>query len=175
MSYDPTTLQCGDVLLMVRHSPLWTPDGLLDAGIAVSTVNPFDHSALAVEQNGQLVIVEALWHVTVSPLDKYALDGWAFHTHLTPVQQTQLSQAALSTVGQRYGVVQVLESFLRDDIHVDLHPVLDPQHLDCSGLVNWAFQQAGYAITQASVPSPADLSYSVALAGNRPWQPTGPT
>lgn len=171
--YTPERLQCGDVLLMTRHSALWTPDGLLDEGIAVSTVNPFDHSALVVEQNGQLVIVEALWHVTVSPVDKYTLDGWAYHTNLTPEQQASLSHAALSKVGQRYGVIQVLESFLRDDIHIDLHPVLDPQHLDCSGLVHWAFQQVGYAITHAPVPSPADLSYSVALDGKRPWREEG--
>ena len=169
MSYNPATLHCGDVLLMTRHSPLWTPAGALDAGIAVSTVNPFDHAACVVEQDGQLVIVEALWHVTISPIDKYALDGWAYHPAITPEQQTALSQAALSKVGQRYGVIQVLESFLRDDIHIDLHPVLDPRHLDCSGLVVWAFHQARYRLTYAPVPSPADLSYSPLLRGPRPW------
>lgn len=169
MSYNPATLHCGDVLLMTRHSPLWAPAGALDGGITVSTVNPFDHSAVVVEKDGQLVIVEALWHVTVSPLDKYALDGWAYHTPLTPEQQAILSQVALSKVGQRYGVIQVLESFLRDDIHIDLHPALDPRHLDCSGLCAWTFQQAGYPLTYAPVPSPADLSYSPLLLGPRPW------
>lgn len=150
-----------------EHEPL--PNRLLDDGIAISTVNPFTHSALVVEQDGQLVIVEALWHVTVSPLDKYAATGWRFRTDLTPTQQGVLSNAALSKVGQLYGVASLWVGFLRDDLKIDIHPKLDPQHMDCSELVHWAFLQAGHRLTYAPRPSPADLSYSPRGHGPRPW------
>ncbi len=169
MAYRVEDLQCGDVLAMTRHSPLYTPDGALDTGITVSTVNPFDHTAIVVEQDGQLVIVEALWHVTISPLDKYVEDGWILRPRLTPDQDRLVSAAALSKVGQRYGIKPVLEDFLRDDLHWAVHTRIDPHHMDCSELVCWSLLQGGYRVTYAPDPSPADVSYSVAFDGPRPW------
>lgn len=169
MAYAVDQLQCGDVLAMTRHSPVLTPDGMLDAGITVSTVNPFDHTAIVVQQDGQLVIVEALWHVTISPLDKYTADGWILRPRLTATQQAQVSAAALSKVGQRYGLRAVAEDFIRDDLHIDIHPLIDPKHMDCSELVCWSLLQGGYRVTYAPDPSPADVSYSVAFDGPRPW------
>ena len=170
MSYNPTSLKVGDVLLMIRSHPIDSLPGLIDAGISTSTVNPFEHSALVVEQAGSLVLVEALLHVTVSPLDKYTQNGWAFSpTKWSSAHSQVVSQAALSKVGQFYGFSMVWQDFLRDDIHVDIHPRMDPHHLDCSGLVVWAFQQTGLTLTLAPVPSPADLSYSPILQGPRPW------
>ena len=169
MAYRVQDVRCGTILLMERHHPLLSGPGALDTGITVSTVNPFDHSALVVVQEGALVIVEALLHVTVSPLDKYVTDGWAFSVPLTGTQEAALSHAALSKVGQCYGVAMVWQDFLRDDLHVDVHPRLDPYHLDCSGLVVWSFAQAGVVLTHAPVPSPADLSYSPVPQGIRPW------
>lgn len=170
LSYDPATLKCGDVLLMVRAHPLDSLSGIVDAGISASTVNPFEHSALVVEEDGSLVLVEALLHVAVSPLDKYVSNGWRLSpTHLSAAKAQILSQAALSKVGQFYGIGMVWQDFLRDDLHLDIHPRIDPRHLDCSGLVVWAFQQAGKILTEAPVPSPADLSYSPILRGRRPW------
>lgn len=174
MSYSPASLRVGDVLLMVRDHPLDSWSGLIDTGISTSTVNPFEHSALVVEQNGSLVLVEALLHVTVSPLDKYTANGWALSpTNGSGRAHSQaLSHAALSKVGQFYGFSMVWQDFLRDDIHIDIHPRIDPHHLDCSGLVMWAFQQIGLTLTLAPVPSPADLSYSPILQGPRPWTQT---
>ncbi len=173
MSYDPTTLKCGDVLLMIRSHPLDSLPGIIDAGISASTVNPFEHSALVVEQNRRLVLVEALLHVTLSPLDKYTSNGWRFSpAKLSAATAQALSHAALSKVGQMYGFSMIWQDFLRDDIHIDIHPRLDPRHLDCSGLVVWAFEQVGRKLTEAPAPSPADLSYSPALRGPRPWTKT---
>lgn len=169
MGYAVGDLRCGDLLLMQRHTPILSANGLLDVGITVSTVNPFDHAAVVVRQNGRLVVVEALWHVAVSPLDKYTADGTIFRPHLTPPQQRTLSAALLSKVGQRYGLSMVWDDLLRDDLHIDVHPRLDPRHLDCSGLAVWGYSQADYPTTYAPVPSPADLSYSAAFTAQRPW------
>ncbi len=170
MSYDPVSLHPGDVLLMVRSRPLDSLPGVIDAGISVSTVNPFEHSAMVIEKNGTFVLVEALLHITISPLDKYVSNGWPLSpTNWTAAKTTALSHAAHSKIGQIYGFSMVWQDFLRDDLHIDIHPRLDPRHLDCSGFVVWAFRQAGVTLTEAPVPSPADLSYSPILRGPRPW------
>lgn len=170
MAYAVDQLLCGDLLLMRRANPVLSPDGLLDAGITASTVNPFEHAACVVSQNGRLVIVEALWHVTISPGDKYTANGTIFRpVAINVTQQRLFSEALLAKVGQRYGLSMVWDDFLRDDLHVDVHPRLDPKHLDCSGLADYGYQEAGYRVTYAPVPSPADLSYSVAFTADRPW------
>lgn len=169
MAYDPASLAPGDVILCLPppHEPLW--DRVLDDGIAISTVNPFTHSALVVAQHDQCIIVEALFRVTMSPCDKYRANGWLYHVDLTPAQRQALSQAALRKVGQLYGASMVWQDFLRDDLHLDIHPRLDPRHLDCSGFVAYCFAAAGVTLTYAPAPSPADLSYSPLLLGPRPW------
>lgn len=167
--YTPDEVHCGDVILVVPkiHQALW--DKVLNEGIQISTVNPFAHAAMVVRHHNQLTIAEALFRITLSPVDKYAQNGWRFSTSLSTVQEEHLSRAAITKVGQLYGASMVWEDFLRDDIHLDIHPKLDPRHLDCSGYVWWAFQQAGEVLTYAPVPSPADLSYSPRLHGPRPW------
>ena len=167
--YRTEDLRVGDVLAMTRSNPLWTPAGGLDVGIAVSTVCPFTHCAVIAEKDGQLVIVEALWHVTISPVDKYTDTGWILRPRLTADQQARFSAAPLSKVGQRYGLRAVAQDFLRDDVHIDLHPHIDPQHMDCSELAVWSLRQVDYRVTYAPAPSPADVGYSATLDGARPW------
>lgn len=169
MAYQADHLRGPGVLLMTppAHEPC--PDRILDDGIAVSTVSPFTHAALVVGTAGHLVLVEALWRITVSPLDKYAATGWYYPLTLTATQSRVLESAARSKIGQLYGLSVVWQDFVRDDLHVDLHPRLDPRHMDCSEFVVWSVRQAGVRLTYAPAPSPADLGYSVALRGPRPW------
>lgn len=169
MAYQASQLMGPGVLLMTPpgHEPL--PNRILDDGITVSTVNPFAHSALVVGEPGHLTMIEALWRVTESPLDKYEATGWYYPLTLSATQSRVLEAAAFSKMGQLYGASQIWESFLRDDVHIDIHPRLDPHHLDCSGLLCWICRQAGIRLTYAPVPSPADISYSPLLPGPRPW------
>ena len=169
MAYHAATLPGPGVLLMTspKTEPLW--DRLLDDGIAVSTVNPFTHSALVVGQPGRLRIVEALFRVTESPLDKYEATGWYYPLSPTASQSRMLEATAMDHMGQLYGASMVWQDFVRDDLHIDIHPRIDPAHLDCSGLVCLCCVQAGMPLTRAPVPSPADVSYSIRLPGPRPW------
>ena len=162
----------GDILLMTQSHDWHGLGSLLDEVIKWATVSPFEHTAFVIKnEQGQLVLAEALLHVTLSPLDKYTATGYVFHTNLTPSQQQTLSTTALSKVGQFYGWEMLLESAARDIAHIDWTPPLNPRMLDCSAFCAWTFEQAGHRLTWAPAPAPSDLSYSPTLIGPRPWDP----
>ncbi|MHB1670137.1 hypothetical protein [Thiomonas sp.] len=163
--YDPTTLAPGDVLLMTGR-PRLTLGGLLDAAIEWSTVSPFVHAAIVAEG----CMVEALWTVTRSPLDKYAGDGWAYRVQATPEQAQAACGWATDRVGQRYGIAELMDDALFDAAHIPLYGRVTPHRLTCSGLVSVAYQKAGINLTWHPFPSPADLSFSPLLLGPRPWK-----
>lgn len=166
MSYDPASLQPGDVLLMVGR-PTLTLGGLLDAAIEWATVSPFDHAAIV----GDGCIIEALWHVTQSPIDKYAGNGWAYRVEgAAPNQGLRAAAWAHTRIGRRYGVREILEDGARDILHIPLWPRVHPIRYTCSGLVAAAWRQAGVRLTWAPWPSPMDLAESPVLLGPRPWR-----
>ena len=160
----------GDVLLMTQSHQWHDLGSVLDEAIKWATVSPFEHAAFVVtNEQGDLVLAEALLHVTLSPLEKYTATGHVFHTNLSATQQRVLSAAARSKVGQFYGWEMLLQSAARDIAHIDWTPPLNPRQLDCSAFCEWAFEQAGQRLTWAPAPAPSDLSYSPVLAGPRPW------
>lgn len=158
-------------LLMTQTRPGWTLAGAVDIGITTATLTPFDHAALVVQSpSSDIVLVEALETVTVSPADKYKENGWLFSVpQMTPYQSRLVSQAALSKVGQFYGWQEVGIDAVRLFGHLRWTPPWDSRQLDCSGLVAWAFWEAGIVLSYAPFPSPADLANSGLPVGERPW------
>ena len=167
MAYRWTDLQPADVLLMEPNPSEGFLPHLLDLGISWATTSPFVHAAIVADGH----IVEALWHVTRSPLAKYEGSGWVFRPQATDAQKAQAIAWAETRVGQQYGLEALLEDAARDIAHIPLWPRLNPRSVTCSGLVAFAYEHAGYRLTAAPIPSPADLSYSPLLIGPRPWEP----
>ncbi|MDE2101532.1 MAG: hypothetical protein KGL39_30080 [Patescibacteria group bacterium] len=141
-------------------------DDILSAIIETAIVAPYSHLALV----GQGHLIEALYHVTRSSLDKYQSSGDVFRVSADGTQVGQAIAAAESKVGQPYGWQMVLEDAGRDLLHLPIHPRLDDKTLDCSGLIYWAWLKAGIVLTHAPVPTPADLVYSPLLLGKRRWE-----
>ena len=167
--YDPASLQPGDILLMqasAREGPLAR---LLDWAISRSEANPLVHTALV----GRGAIYDPLWHITISSLDRYAQNGWAFRVNATPEQKAAAVTWADAHLGQPYGVREILADAARYDLHIVLPSWYRwrPHRWTCSGFVTEAYRQAGVILTDAPAPSPADLSYSPLLVGPRPWEP----
>lgn len=165
--YSVGELQPGDVLLMVGRPEL-TLGGALDAGIEWATDSPFDHACIV----GEGELIEALWRVSVSPLNKYASNGWAYRVEATDAQKTAAVAWMKARFGQTYGVKDILADAARDILHLPLWPANSPrakQRYTCSGLVTAAYASAGVMLTYAPWPSPADLSFSPLLVGKRPW------
>jgi cell wall-associated NlpC family hydrolase len=159
--YDPAEVRVGDVILVERGR--WD---LLGALIDWATVSPFCHAAIA----GDGHVIEALWHVVQSPLDKYAGGGWLFRTVASDAQRQAAAGWAGSHVGQLYGLAELLDDAGRDVFHLPLWPRARPRRFTCSGLVHAAYRAAGVLLTFAPWPSPMDLACSPLLLGDRPWQ-----
>ena len=114
--YHPDDLRPGDVLLMVGR-PRLTLGGLLDAAIEWATVSPFDHACIV----GDGHLIEALWHVQRSPLDKYAANGWRFSVNATPEQKA----AAVAWMEHRIGWMYGIRELMRDGerINAEVEPI----------------------------------------------------
>ena len=167
MAYKWADLQVGDVLLMEPNPQEGLVPHLLDLAISFATVSPFVHAAIVADGH----IVEALWHVTRSPLSKYEGSGWVYRPQATEEQKAQAVAWAETRVGQRYGLGALLEDAARDILHVPLWAHLNPRSVTCSGLVAYGYEHAGYRLTHAPLPSPYDLACSAVLIGPRPWEP----
>ncbi len=166
MSYQAGNLSAGTILLMTEVHPC----NILDRLITWSEVSPFDHSGMVVETPQGLRIAEALWHIQLSPLDKYQQNGWPFTvTGLTPEQLTTMSQWALAHVGQQYGWAEILGNAARLDLKLPILARWQPQHWTCSQFVTDAFAQAGITLSLAPLVTPANLADSPVLVGPRPW------
>ncbi|MCL6563386.1 MAG: hypothetical protein K6U87_10295 [Firmicutes bacterium] len=167
--YNPTQLQPGQIILVEPGGWLHDPFG---QAIACATGSPFSHSAAIIDTSSGPQIIEALWHVTCSPLAKYQYRGWAYSVAgITPEQIRQISAWALSKVGTPYGVNEFWEDIRRYVAHTlpRPHPL---KRWTCSGFVAAAMLQAGIVLTQAPYPAPSDLGFSPLLIGPRPWGPT---
>lgn len=173
MAYHPGDCREGDLLLMTPGHGLLSLGGEVDAAIRWATVNPYDHAALVIrDRRGDLVIAEALLHVTISPLDKYIADGHRFWMpDLTPSEARIVSQTALSLAGQFYGWQMIMQSAVRDVGHIPWKPPLNHHHLDCSGFAVYCYGRANRIVTYEPAPSPASLAYSPSFSGDRLWPP----
>ena len=161
MPYNAKNLACGDIILVRGHPGLWPPGSWLDAGIELATLSPYAHACL-VGAHGR--IINPLWHVQYSPLDRYAADGDAFRVvSATPEQRQAATQWARRRIGLDYGLKELLEDGARDLAHIPLLPRIHEQHWTCSGFCAAAYLAAGVTLTRAVLPSPADLFNSPLL------------
>lgn len=161
--YIVAALRAGDIILVRGTS-------LLDRAIQWASVSPYSHAALV----GDGHLIEALGHVTRSPLGRYALRGDVFRVMAaTDVQRRAAVAAAEQRVGQFYGWQMVAADAARDILHIPWWYRVKPRRLDCSGLVWWAWWSAGVDLTHAVAPSPGDLADSPLLIGRRPWDRIG--
>jgi len=164
-------LRPGDVLLMTssRHESL--PARVLDWMISRSEANPFVHACLV----GDGHLIDPVWRVEQAPLDRYAANGWVYRVDATDEQRAAAVAWAEAHVGNAYSIAEILA----DGARLDLHLVLPawyrwrPQHWTCSGFVSEAYWRAGVRLSDAPIPTPADLSFSPALIGRRPWETAG--
>jgi cell wall-associated NlpC family hydrolase len=160
MAYSAASLRPGDVVLVRAH-------GLLGVLIEWATTNPFGHAAI-VGPRGALV--QATWPVVDEvPLGTYARDGWALRPLAGAHVGLRAARAASLRVGTPYGLAELAADAGRDLLHLPLWPRTSPRRFTCSGLVAMAYRDAGFPLTLAPFPSPADLSYSPVLSGPRPW------
>ena len=155
--YDPQDLTAGDVILVNGWSHGQSLLGrAFDLLIDWSTDSKYHHAALV----GDGVLIEALWTVTLSPLDKYQDCADAFRLPFSDSVKAQAVSWALSRTGERYGIGEVLLDFDRYDLHAIPKLRHRLRRYTCSALVNTAYAHLGHPITRAPFPSPADLSYS---------------
>jgi uncharacterized protein YycO len=157
--YTVDRLQPGDVILVAHHPG----EGCLDRAIEWATVSPWHHAAMV----GVDALIQAVWRVDTVPLDTYAATGWAFRVQATPNQRQAAVAAMSSKIGRPYGLRELLEDGARA-VKIPIGAKWIPKYYTCSGLVAWAYAQAGVRLTYAPLPSPADLSYSPLLIGRRP-------
>ena len=166
MSYRPRDLRSGDVLLMTSSGSL--PARLLDLAIAWSEGNPFVHACLV----GDGHLIDPGWpRVARQPLDRYAHCGWLFRVRAGEKRRMAAVRWAEERVGNPYGISEMLADAARLDLHIVLPSWYRwrPQRWTCSGFVNQAYLEAWLRLTDAPLPSPADLSYATLLVGPRPW------
>lgn len=168
MPYDPASLQTGDVILVRGHPGLWPPGAWLDAAIEWATVSPYAHACIV----GEGHIIEALWRVTASPLDKYAGAGDRYTIVAAAPRGLAAARWCERRIGQRYGIAALLEDGALDIGHVPLTVRLNPHRVTCSGLVALGWRLGGgIRLTWRPLPSPGDLADSPVLLGPRPWRP----
>lgn len=156
--YKAQDLHPGQILLMVNHS--W-----IDKGIQWATDNPYSHAA----QVGDGELIMAAWpKIVTAPLTLYEASGWAFDVDGATIADIAVVLKAIkSRIGQPYGLGELAADAGRDIFHLPIWHNFSPGYYTCSGLVAWAWKQAGITLTFAPCPSPADLSYSPKLLGAR--------
>ena len=157
--YRPEQLRPGDIILCEGVVDARDPIGLM---FVWASANPFQHAALV----GDGELLEAIDQVGTVPLDEYAPVGWRFEVAGASAEQRRAAVTAVrSRLGQPYGYRTLVAAGAR----IPFYKRLDPHDVVSSGLVSWAFGQAGIQLSWEPLPSVASLSYSPLLLGPRPW------
>lgn len=150
----------GDMVIVRRHN-------LNPLDLAIELATNFDGVHVAMVGDGYLI--EALFHVQASPLDKYGKFGVVFRPMVMESVKVRAVEFAKSKIGQRYGIKQLLEDGLLDIAHVSIGARFYPRHYTCSLLYSTAYAVAGWPVTYAPLATPADLGYSPVFKGDRWW------
>lgn len=102
---------------------------------------------LATPQAAVPCVIEALWRVAITPLDKYLQGGdrlaLARHRGLTPTQCTKIADAALEHVGRSYSVSKLLAFGMDRLLGCNLSASMGPDELVCSSLLARAYAKVG--------------------------------
>lgn len=159
--YDPQRLQPGDVILVSGSGAI----DVLAAIIRFATVSPYHHAALV----GDGCLIEASFTVQRTPLDAYAETGEAFSVRASERRRLLAVAAATARLGTPYGIRELLADGARYFLHLPLIYPWNARRQTCSGLIAYAYRDAGIPLTFEPCPSPASLSYSPLLQGARPW------
>lgn len=158
--YHVADLHAGDILLVhnAHHS-------LFDWLIELATNAPWDHAAYVADpSDAQHGLIEGLWRVTASPLNKYQADGVIFRPLHCPLPTiSRITEWLRHRLGDPYGVTELLLDGGLDYLHLTCLQRIKVRYYTCSGLLAVAFRANGYPLTFAPFPSPADLSYSPLL------------
>lgn len=165
--YEISALEPGDIILVAGSSPgekLLAK--MLDYAIEWATVSPFHHAVIV----GNGCLIEQLWHVQRSPLNRYESSGWLFKVNTSEAVKGKVVEAATRLLGTQYSIAGILEDGLRDLLHVPYIPRVAPHRYTCSGFIAEVYRRAGCRITNAPLPSPQDLAASPLLIGPRPWR-----
>jgi uncharacterized protein YycO len=145
--------EIGDILLIRGKSP-W------ERAVEWATSSPYGHCAMLV-MPGKLVEAKDWRGIQTVPAGTYSGD-W-FRVTCTPDQRVRAVAWALARVGQPYGWIEAAHDWNRPFVGLELARRTRLAPVDCSGLVAWSFAKAGVTITRRPYPTPADLSWSVAL------------
>jgi uncharacterized protein YycO len=116
---------------------------------------------------GELVEAKEFKGIRLVPADTYPDADW-FAVDCSPEQALTAVAWALTRLGEPYGWNDVAHDWNRPLVGAELLRRTRLQPVDCSGLVCWAFAQAGVTLTRRPFASPADLSWSVALIQEGP-------
>ena len=144
--------EVGDLLLVRGKSP-W------ERVVEFATSSPYGHCAMLVAP-GKLVEAKDWRGIQIVPVDTYTGD-WFRVIDCDPLERRKAVRWAVSRVGQRYGWGEAAHDWNRPLVGVPPSRRLAP--VDCSGLIDWAYRQAGVLLTRRPYPTPADLAWSVAL------------
>lgn len=145
----------GDVLLARGVSP-W------ERLIEYATSSPYSHAAMLTPTGDLLVEAKDFAGVRTVPVDTYPNADW-FRVKCSPQKRLRAAGWALSRVGQSYGWNEVLHDWNRPLVGLEIARRTELRKVDCSGLVVYAYGKAGVTLTRRPFPTPADLSWSVAL------------
>jgi cell wall-associated NlpC family hydrolase len=139
--------QPGDILL-IRATNFW--------GRVVERVthSPYGHCAMLVDPG---ILIESINRdgVRLTPVSTYTGD-WYRAADAPPGTQAAAIRAAVSRIGQPYGWGEAAHDWNRL-LFGKLSPV------DCSGLIAWAYREAGYPLTRRPYPTPGDLAWCETL------------
>jgi cell wall-associated NlpC family hydrolase len=137
----------GDILL-IRGTNFW------DRVVERVTQSPYGHCAMLVDPG---VLIESLNRqgVRLTPVSTYTGD-WYRAADALPGTQAAAIRAAVSRIGQPYGWGEAAHDWNRL-LRGKLSPV------DCSGLIAWAYREAGYPLTRRPYPTPGDLAWCETL------------
>jgi len=137
----------GDILL-IRGTNFW------DRVVERVTQSPYGHCAMLVDPG---VLIESLNRqgVRLTPVSTYTGD-WYRAADAPPGTQAAAIRAAVSRIGQPYGWGEAAHDWNRL-----LFGKRSPG--DCSGLIAWAYREAGYPLTRRPYPTPGDLAWCETL------------
>ena len=137
----------GDILL-IRGTNFW------DRVVERVTQSPYGHCAMLVDPG---VLIESLNRqgVRLTPVSTYTGD-WYRAADAPPGTPAAAIRAAVSRIGQPYGWGEAAHDWNRL-LRGKLSPV------DCSGLIAWAYREAGYPLTRRPYPTPGDLAWCETL------------
>ena len=135
--------------------------GVFERAVEWATSSPYGHVAMFV-QPGQIVEAKDFRGVQLNKISAYPNHKW-YRVACEPEQRAKAVGWALKRLGQPYGWAEAAHDWNRPLVGLELVKRTHLRPVDCSGLCVWSYRQVGVLLTRRPAPTPADLSWSVAL------------